>query len=84
MLRRVRLAHPGFIVHEKKRRQVLGGEKVSIMPDKGTNMHPKVAQHGPWRLDSSGLVHKDEEGVLQICSLWGQGDGLELLPSWFS
>lgn len=31
----------------------------------------------------SGLVHEDKEVVLQICSLWGQGGGLEVFPSLF-
>ena len=71
MLRRVGPTCPGFIVHKKKRKQGLGGEKVSFRPGRETNMHSKATQHGSWRLDTSGLVHEDKEGVLKICSLCG-------------
>lgn len=50
-------------------------------------MKSKVICLGPWQLNPtelvSGLVQEDKEVVLQICSLWGQGGGLEVFPSLF-
>lgn len=31
----------------------------------------------------SGLGPEVQEVILQTCSLWGQGDELELFPFWF-
>lgn len=46
-------------------------------------MHSKATQHGSWRLDTSGLVHEDKEGVLKICSLCGQGVDWRCFPLGF-